>query len=59
MSGLSGLCFFVCFKFYSERDRDSTSGIGAERGERENPKQAPCCQHKAQYGALTHETVRS
>ena len=32
---------------YFERDKDSTNGGGAEREERENPKQTPPCQHGA------------
>ena len=28
---------------------------GEEERKRENPKQAPCCQQKAQHGARTHE----
>ena len=42
------------------RERGSTraheSGRSRERwGERENPKQAPCCQHRAQFRARSHE----
>ena len=29
------------------------SGRGRAGGERENPKQAPCCQHRAQGGPQT------
>ena len=39
--------FFYFFKF--ERDRENTSGGGVK--ERENPKQALYCQHRAQHGA--------
>ena len=54
------LLFFKVFKTYFERDKDSMSVGGAEReGERENPKQALCCQHRARRRARTHETARS
>ena len=47
------------FYYYFERDRDNVSGGGAEReGGREKPKQALHCQHKAQRGARSRETVR-
>ena len=39
-----------------ERERGSVSRIGAEtEGERENPKQAPHYQHRAQRGAQSQE----
>ena len=34
--------------------RESTSGEGQKK-ERQNPKQAPCHQHRARHGARTHE----
>ena len=47
--------FFFFFKFiYFERGREGEDGAERE-GERENPRQVPCCQHGAQYGAQTHE----
>ena len=49
---------FLIF-IYFERNRARVSEGRTEReGERENPKQAPYCKHRAQYGAPTHKTVR-
>ena len=49
--------FSLSFKFiYFERDRDCMSEGGAERGrERENPKQALHCQHRARCRVQTHK----
>ena len=53
------IIFFFFFKFISfERDRDSVSGGGAERG-KEDPKQALSCQCRVWHEARTHKTVRS
>ena len=56
------ICYFCCcFKFYFfifERDWNSVSGGGQRERERENPKQAPHCQHRAWCRAGTHETMR-
>ena len=56
------LYFFKCLFWETEREgererkRNSTSRGGAEKGgERKDPKQVPCCQHRAQHGAWTHE----
>ena len=39
---------------------ETARGEEGQRGrKRENPKQAPCCQHRAQYEAQTRKTVRS
>ena len=35
---------------YFERKRETASVVGAERGKRENPKQASCCQHRPDAG---------
>ena len=40
---------------YSEREKESKWGRGKKKRERENPKQAPCSQHRAQCRAWTHE----
>ena len=61
------LCLLVClftwgdFKFiYLFWEGENVSRGGAERGrDRENPRQAPCCQHRAWWGARTQEAVRS
>ena len=51
--------FLLSLFIYLERNRDNMSGGGTEKeGEREDPKQAPRCQHRAQCGARTHETTR-
>uniref|UniRef100_A0A8C9D341 DIS3-like exonuclease 1 n=1 Tax=Panthera leo TaxID=9689 RepID=A0A8C9D341_PANLE len=45
---------FLSLLIYFERE--STSQGGPERdSKRENPEQAPCCQHRARYRARTHE----
>ena len=51
---------------YFERERERESmymhaqvGEGQREKGRENPKQALCCQHRAQRRAQTHQTVRS
>ena len=47
--------FFMFIYLFWERERESEQG-GAEReGERENPKQAPYCQHRAPHRAWTHK----
>ena len=51
--------FFLLFIYlFWETERKNASGGGAEkerRRERENPKQAPSCQHRTLRGAWTHE----
>ena len=47
--------YFLFFLIYLFWERESTSWEGAERGERENPKQALCCQCRVRQGALSHE----
>ena len=44
------LFFFKVYLFFFERNRVS-GGEGEREGERENPKQALHCQHRAQCGA--------
>ena len=46
--------FFLGLFIYFEKE--SVSGGVAEREEKENPKQAPRCQHRAQHGATTLRT---
>ena len=56
------LFFFKCLKFffliftYFERasERERAAEEQRER-KRENPKQAPCCQHRTWHGAWTHK----
>ena len=44
------------FKFIFERDRESKWGKCRERqGKRQNPKEAPYCQHRARCGTHNHE----
>lgn len=50
------LTIIIIFLSLLERDRDNVSGGGVER---ENPKQAPHCQHRARHEARTPETMRS
>ena len=56
--GIKDNHFFLKSIIYFEKGRDSISEAERER-ERENPKQALCCQHIAQCGAYTHESTRS
>ena len=53
--------FFQCLYIYFERETEvGASRGGAENeGERENPKQAPRCQHKAPCKGPISGTVRS
>ena len=52
--------FFIIFKmFIYFWEREITSGEGQREREREDPKQAPHCQHRARHGAQTHETMIS
>ena len=53
---MSPFFWYVYFTFiYFERDRERTRvGDGQLKRERENPKQAPCCRHRALRGARTH-----
>ena len=37
------------------RETEHKQGRGRDKREKENPKQAPCCQHRAQHGAWTHK----
>ena len=51
------LSFFSSLFIYFERESAHVQG-GTERErerERENPKQFPCCQHRACRGAQSHE----
>ena len=49
--------FFVFLMlFLREREREHEQGKGRERErETKNLKQAPSCQHRARFGARTHE----
>ena len=47
------LFLFNCIYLFWEREREKVSGGGGTG--RENPKQAPHCQHRAWHGAQTHE----
>ena len=54
--GAPNLIFFKkrSLFIYFERERENEQGRGRVR-ERKNPKQAPCCQRRAWYGAWSHE----
>ena len=48
--------FFLSLFIYFERERAQEQGRDREGGgERESPKQALCCQHRAQCEAQSHE----
>ena len=51
------LKFFLMFIYFWDRERQSASGRGAERGRHRIPSrlQAPSCQHRAWCRAWTHE----
>ena len=51
------LFIFLMFSFilWERESACGQVGAGPESGERENPKQAPCRQHRAQPGGQTHE----
>ena len=44
-------CFLSLFLRERKREREGVGGGTEIEGERENPKQAPCCQHRAQHRA--------
>ena len=44
------------FIFERERQKESMSKSEAETKGEKNPKQALCCQHRAQCGTQTHES---
>ena len=46
--------FYVYLFIFKERQR-AGEGEGQREWERENPKQAPCCQHRAHRGAQTYK----
>ena len=55
MSATSLLSIWVFLFKFVLREREHAGAGGAEsEGERENPKQAPHCQHRAWCGARTH-----
>ena len=52
----NNMYMYLCLKFiYFERERKREWGEAEREGERENPKQAPNCQHGAQCGTRTHK----
>ena len=47
------IIFFKCLFILRERKSASRGGAEREReGERENPKEAPCCQHREPHAGL-------
>ena len=50
-----GRLFFLDLFILRERTHVHMCEVGTEMGERENPKQTPSCQHRAQHEAQSQE----
>ena len=58
LTGKDSIIYLFEVNLFILRERARAQVEEGQR-ERENPKQTPCCQHRVQHGARTHETTRS